>query len=193
MHFPTLRTSTLTLATTAALAALVLVLPAAQRAEAAGLRNCVDITGRQVNRVGCWESVWAGGTEYRMTFSNTQFHGAVNGDEDAFYVMAPQGSVAQGALPFGHDHTVRDIPAGNGGTYSVKLHGFFVLCSGAGIVSGACVPTMSEVEGIGTLPLARSVNGAALTSVEPIEAAAHAGLLILVDTGAVIVGSISGY
>jgi hypothetical protein len=193
MHRPSFQTSVRALVTTGALAALVLVLPTAQRAEAAGLRNCVDVTGRAIGRVGCWESVWARGTEYRMTFSNTQYRGAVSGDEDAFFVMAPQGSTAQGALPFPHDHTVRDIPAGNDGSYSVKLHGYFVICSAQGIASGACVPTMSEVEGIGTLPLARSVNGTDLTSVEPIEAAIDAGLLSPLDTGAVLVGSISGH
>ena len=109
-----------------------------------------------MNRVGCWESVWANGTQYRMTFSNTQFKGATPQAVDAFYVMAPQTSVAQGALPFPHDHTVRDIPRGNGGAYSVQLRGYFVLCSEAGLVSGGCEPTWSQVDGLGTLPLARS-------------------------------------
>ena len=36
-------------------------------AQAAGLRNCTDITSRFL-RSGCWEDVWAGGAEYRMTF-----------------------------------------------------------------------------------------------------------------------------
>ena len=32
----------------------------------AGLRNCVDITGSHVGRVGCYENVWADGEEVRM-------------------------------------------------------------------------------------------------------------------------------
>ena len=29
-----------------------------QPAQAGGIRNCVDLTGKQVNRVGCFENVW---------------------------------------------------------------------------------------------------------------------------------------
>ena len=66
------------------------------------------------------------------------------------------------------------------------------LCSAAGLESGACVATLSPLEGLGTLPLATTVNGQLLTSVEAIEAAAAAGLVTLLDTGAVLVGTISG-
>jgi hypothetical protein len=48
------------------------------------------------------------------------------------------------------------------------------------------VPTFS-----GGLPLATTVNGQPLTSVEAIEAAATAGLVMLVPAG-VLVGAISG-
>jgi hypothetical protein len=61
-----------------------------------------------------------------------------------------------------------------------------VLCSEQGIVIGACVPTLSQ----GT-PLATTVNGQPLTSVEAIEAAAAAGLVTLFPAGP-IVGAISG-
>jgi hypothetical protein len=40
--------------------------------------------------------------------------------------------------------------------------------------------------------MATTVNGQMLTSVEAIEAAADAGLVIPFDTGSVIVGTISG-
>ena len=192
MH--TIRTAlSRTLLAASSLAAIALVAPAASPVAAGGLRNCVDVPAEKANIVGCWESVWAGGVEYRMTFSNVRFAGTTPGDVDAFYVMAPQTAVAQGALPFAHDHVVRDIPRHNGGAYSTKLHGYFVLCSAQGIVSGACIATMSEITGIGTLPLARSWDGRDLTSVEPVEAGAAAGDLALLDTGAVIVGSISGH
>ena len=42
-----------------------------------------------------------------------------------------------------------------------------------------------------TIPFAKTVNGQMLTSVEAIESAANAGLLMLVDTGAVLVATIN--
>jgi hypothetical protein len=168
----------------------------APSADAAGLRNCVDISGPQSGRVGCYELVWANGSEYRMTFSNTSFAGATPKELDPFYVLAPQTDTPQGAPPntFPHDHVVRDIPAQNHGSYSVHLQGFFVLCSGQGIVSGACVASWTSVGGPDPLPFARTVNGQPLTSADAIESAAAAGLVapINLGPGAVIVGSISG-
>ena len=165
----------------------------AQAADGGGLRNCVDIGGKQANLVGCYEKVWSGGTEYRMTFSNVRFSGSAPKDLDAFYVLAPQRAEAQGYSPaFLHDHTVRDIPAGNAGTYTTKLQGFFVLCSGQGLASGACVPLWTSPGG-DPVPFAKSVNGHDLTSTSAIESAAAAGDLFLANLGpsAVIVGSIS--
>lgn len=162
--------------------------------DAAGLRNCTEL-GANFARSGCWEDVWAGGTEYRMTFATgccTSFKGNVPHDLDAFYVMAPQDDTPQSLnASFRHDHVVRDIPAGNGGAYSVRLRGYFVICSPLGIASGACVYEMNSPGPGFTLPFAKTVNGQALTSVEPLEAAVDGGLLTLVDTGAAIVGSIN--
>jgi hypothetical protein len=130
-----------------------------------------------------------------MTFSNTRFTGAIPQELDPFYVLAPQTDKPQGAPPntFPHDHVVRDVPHQNHGQYSVQLQGFFVLCSGQGIVSGACVPAWTAV-GRDSLPFAKTVNGQPLTSTEAIESAADAGNLALINLGpgAVIVGSISG-
>lgn len=179
-----------------AIAALALLLPAAPAALSAGLRNCVDVPVAQSGRVGCWEDVWADGLQVRMTFSNTTFRGATPNDLDGFYVVGPQTNAPQGAPPstFAHDHVVRDVPAQNHGNYSVQLQGFFVLCSGQGIVSGACVPTWTFLGGPDPLPLATVVNGRPLTSTDAIESAADAGNLALVNLGpgAVIVGTISG-
>ena len=164
-----------------------------QAADAAGLRNCVDITGSQLGRVGCYENVWANGVEYRMTFSNQAFKGATPNELDRFYVMAPQSATPQGAVAsFPHDHTVRDVPSG-GGSYSTKLAGFFVLCTGQGLVSGDCVPLWTSPGGP-ALPFAQTVAGGPLTSTDAIEAAAEAGNVALVDLGptAVIVATISG-
>jgi hypothetical protein len=160
-----------------------------------GLRNCVEITGPQSGRVGCYELVWADGVQYRMTFSNTGFDGATPHELDPFYVLAPQSGAPQGYPPntFPHDHVVRAIPAGNHGTYSVKFQGYFVVCSGQGLVSGACVPAWTNLGGPNPVPFAATVNGHALTSTGAIESAAAAGDLFLQNLGpdAVIVGSAS--
>jgi hypothetical protein len=160
-----------------------------------GIRNCVEITGPQSGRAGCYELVWADGVQYRMTFSNTGFDGATPQQLDPFYVLAPQTGAPQGYPPntFPHDHVVRAIPAQNHGTYSVRLQGFFVFCSGQGIASGDCVPAWTPLGGPDPAPFAATVNGHALTSTEAIESAAAAGDLILQNLGpdAVIVGSAS--
>jgi hypothetical protein len=181
---------------TIAVAGLAFGVVSAPPAAAAGLRNCVDVTGPQSGRAGCYELVWTNGSQYRMTFSNTSFQGATPQPLDAFYVVAPQTSAPQGYPPntFPHDHVVRDIPAQNHGSYTVQLQGFFVLCSGQGIISGACVPSWTFVGGPDPLPLATTVNGRPLTSTDAIESAADAGDLALINLGpgAVIVGAISG-
>ena len=129
-----------------------------------------------------------------MTFANVQFRGNVPGDKlGVFYVIGPQDDTPQSEeATFVHDHTVGSAPRQNHGTYSVVLRTFFVLCSAEGMASGACVPTLSPLPGLGDLPLATTVNGQLLTSVEAIEAAADAGLVTLLDTGQPIVGTISG-
>ena len=179
-----------------AVAALALLLPAAPAALGAGLRNCVDVPLQKSGRVGCWEDVWAGGVQVRMTFSNQTFKGAPHKDLDGFYVVGPQTDAPQGAPPntFAHDHVVRDVPAQNHGTYSVQLQGFFVLCSGQGIVSGACVPAWTFLGGPDPLPLATTVNGQPLTSTDAIESASADGLVALINLGpgAVIVGTVGG-
>jgi hypothetical protein len=179
---------------TISLAAVALALVAAPTAGAAGLRNCVDVTGPQSGRVGCYEDVWADGTQVRMTFSNTRFSGATPKELDPFYVLAPQTDQPQGAPPntFPHDHVVRSVPHQNHGQYSVQMQGFFVLCSGQGIVSGACIPAWTQVGG-DTMPFAKTVNGQPLTSTEAIESAASGGDVALINLGpgAVIVGAVT--
>jgi hypothetical protein len=192
-----IQTTTRLFVATVGLAAVVLGLVAAPAVGAAGLRACPDITGPQSGRAGCYEDVWAGGAQVRMTFSNTSFKGDTPQALDAFYVVAPQTDVPQGAPPntFPHDHVVRDVPAGNHGQYSVRLQGFFVFCSPLGIGTGACVPNLTTIPGFGTVPFAQSVNGQPLTSADAIESAAAAGLVAPINLGpdAVIVGSISGH
>jgi hypothetical protein len=184
IHKPTpLRLATLTVA------AVALLATAGATVQAAGIRNCADVIG---SPVGCYETIWANGVTHRMTFSNQQFQGTTVGKPDPFYVLAPQTATPQGTEPFAHDHVAGDVPAQNHGDYSVKLESYFVLCSGLGIVSGACEPTWTSIPGFGTVPFAKTVNGQPLTTVERIEAAAAAGLVAPIDLGAVIVGTISG-
>jgi hypothetical protein len=179
-----------------ALATIAFGAGSAVTVNAGGLRNCVDITGPNTGRVGCYEYVWADGVERRMVFSNQGFDGATPKALDVFYVLAPQTATPQGPTPgFPHDHVVRDVPAKNHGTYTTKLQGFFVLCSGSGVTSGVCAPQWITPPGApGVLPFVGTVNGQPLTSVAAVDAAANAGHVVLINLGpsAVIVGSISG-
>jgi len=171
---------------TITVAALTLVLAAASPVQAAGLRNCIDTGGL----APCFEMVWANGVQLKMTFTNLNPKPS-NAPTDNFYVMAPQTGTPQGSLPFPHDHVIGDVASQNHGDYSVHYHGFFVLCSAQGISSGGCVPTMTSIPPLGTIPFAKTVNGQMLTSVEPIESPANSGLLMLVDSGGVFVGTIN--
>ena len=167
---------------------------AAPSTDAAGLRNCVDITGHQFGRVGCYENVWVDGDEVRMTFSQQRYSGSKTDDLDPFYVVAAQSQTAQGPMAgFPHDHVIRSAPRGNGGAYSTQLQGVFVLCSGQGLVSGECEAAWIAPGG-DPLPFAVRVDGRSLTSTDAIEAAAADGNLVLFDLGpsAVIVGTVTG-
>jgi hypothetical protein len=179
-----------------AVAALALVAPAAPPVGAAGLTNCIEVTGPAANLRGCWENVWVDGVEYRMTFFGGEkpFKGHVPTEKmGAFYVVGPQTDTPQSLdHPFMHDHVVAAIPRQNGGEYTPVYQGILVLCSEQAIVSGACVPTFSPLPNGGpTIPLATTVNGQPLTSVEAIEAAADAGLVTLLPAGP-LVGAITG-
>ena len=169
------------------IAALALVSAAVPAMTAAGLTNCIEITGPAAGLRGCWENVWVDGVEYRMTFFGgaKPFNGSVPTENlGKFYVVGPQDDTPQSLdHPFMHDHVVAAVPRQNGGEYTPIYQGILVLCSEQGIVSGACVPTNTG--------LATTVNGQPLTSVEAIEAAAAAGLVTLVPAGP-IVGAISG-
>jgi hypothetical protein len=179
---------------TTALGGLALIGIAAAPVGAAGLRNCVDIAGPQSGRVACYEKVWADGSEVRMTFSNQSFDGAKPGALDPFYVVAAQTGTPQGAPPntFAHDHVVRSVPSQNHGQYSVQVQGFFVVCSGQGLVSGACVPVWTSLGG-DPMPLAGHVDSQPLTSTEAVESAASAGNVVLINLGpgAVMVGTVT--
>ena len=168
------------------LAASSLLLLGAPIAQATPV-NCVEAT----RLVACYELVWVDGVQLTMTFpqAGVPLERVPSTNVQNFYVMAPQTSEPQGALPFPHDHTIAGLP--RDGSHTVFLHGYFVFCSAKGLSSGGCVPTMSEIPGLGTVPLATTVNGKELTSTEVIEAGVDAGLLTAIDTGAVLIGIIN--
>ncbi|SRR6266542_1083349 len=174
-----------------ALAAAALALPGASPVQAAGLRDCADVTGSPATRVACYETVWVDGVQLRMTFfsGTAGFPGATPTDNLArFFLVAPQTDTAQETWPFPHDHVVPNVPRQNGGNYSVLLHGFFVFCSAQGISSDLCAPGVTSTP-FGA-PFARTVNGQPLTSDEAIESAAASGIITLVDSGGTVVGTI---
>ena len=90
-------------------------------------------------------------------------------------------------MPFLHDHVIGDVSPEK----VVRYHAYFVLCSPLGIASGGCVPSMTSIPGLGTIPFAKSVKGHKLTSASIIESPENAGLLTILDTGGVIVATVA--
>ena len=180
-----LKTTTRVRIATIAVAALALVLAVAPQAQAQGLVNCVE----QTHRGACYEFVWVNGVEVRMTFpqAGRPLSHVPNAKVQNFYVIAPQTATPQGDIPPIHDHTIQAAPGDPG--WTPFMHGYFVVCSAEGLASGDCVAVSTDF-GFGPLPLAQSVNGEPLTSAEAIEAGIDAGLLDLVDTGAVFIGTV---
>jgi hypothetical protein len=166
-----------------AISMFVSAVPAAQAAPV----NCVH----QTHKGACYEFVWVHGVEVRMTFpqAGNPMPTIPNAKVQNFYVIAPQTGTPQGDVPSPlHDHTIQAAPGDPG--WTPFMHGYFVVCSAEGLRSG-CVAVVTDFPGFGPLPLAQSVNGEPLTSAETIEAGIKAGLLELVDTTAVFVGTVS--
>jgi hypothetical protein len=167
-----------------AISMFVSAVPAAQAAPV----NCVHRT----HEGACYELVWVNGVEVRMTFpqAGNPLLTIPNAKVQNFYTIAPQTDTPQGDVPTPiHDHTIQAAPGDPG--WTPFMHGYFVICSAEGLRSGACVAVVTEFPGFGALQLAQSVNGEPLTSAETIEAGIDAGLLDLVDTTAVFLGTVS--
>jgi hypothetical protein len=166
-----------------AISMFVSAVPAAQAAPV----NCV----RQTHKGACYEFVWVNGVQVRMTFpqAGNPLPTIPNAKVQNFYVIAQQTDTPQGDLPANHDHTIQAAPGDPG--WTPFMHGYFVICSAAGLASGDCVAVVSDFPGFGTLQLAQSVNGELLTSAETIEAGIDTGLLVALDTTAVFVGTVS--
>ena len=165
-----------------AISMFVSAVPAAQAAPV----NCLN----QTHQGACYELVWVNGVEVRMTFpqAGDPLPTIPNAKVQNFYVIAAQTDTPQADVPPIHDHTIQAAPGDPG--WTPFMHGYFVVCSAEGLTSGACVAAATDFGG-GPLPLAQSVNGEPLTSAETIEAGIAAGLLDLVDTGAVLLGTVS--
>jgi hypothetical protein len=166
-----------------AISLFVSAVPAAQAAPV----NCVN----QTHKGACYEFVWVHGVQVRMTFPQAAhpISPIPNAKVQNFYVIAPQTDTPQGEIPPIHDHTIQAAPGDPG--WTPFMHGYFVLCSAEGLTSGDCVAILTQFPGVGTLPLAQSVNGEPLTSAETIEAGINAGLLVAIDTTAVFIGTVS--
>jgi hypothetical protein len=173
-----------------ALTAMVLVFglvapPAAQ----ARVIDCV--VQPQPPQGACYEPVWVNGQQIIMTFpqDGVPVHKVPSAKQQPFYVLAPQTDTAQGPTPgFFHDHVIATAPSEGG--FTPFLHGYFVICSPEGIATGACTFNVETPPGGVPLQLTKSVTGYDLRFAADIQAAANAGLVILVDTGAVLIGTV---
>ena len=174
---------------TTTVAALTLALGIASPVQAKDLGNCNDSGAT----TPCFEKIWSEGDQIKMTFVDLS-PAPSNAATEKFYVMAPQTRAPQGWVPFLHDHLIGDVSSrshgDNRGNNLVRYHGYFVLCSAQGIASGGCVPVVTSIPGLGTVPFAKTVNGHKLTSADPIESPANSGLLTLFDTRGELIATI---
>ena len=159
--------------------------PAAQ----ARVINCV--VQPQPPQGACYEPVWVNGRQVVMTFpqAGAPLDKMPSARQQPFYVLAPQTGTAQGQTPgFFHDHVIATAPSEGG--FTPFMHGYLVICSPEGISTGACTFNVETPPGGAPLPLTKSVTGYDLTFAADIQAAANAGLVVLVDTGAVFLGTV---
>ena len=130
---------------------------AASPVQAAGLVNC----GPSGATTPCFEKIWSDGNHVKMTFVDSTPHHPPPPVRNS-YVMAlqtrPPGHCALPARPR-HRRRVTENHGDGDGNNLVRYHAFFVLCSAQGISSGGCVPTMTSIPGLGTIPFAKTVNG----------------------------------
>jgi hypothetical protein len=152
--------------------------------------NCV--VQPQPPRGACYEPVWVNGQQVTMTFpqAGVPVHKVPSAKQQNFYVLAPQTDTARGETPgFFHDHVIETSPRKGG--FTPFMHGYLVICSPEGISTGDCTFIIETPPGGAPLPLTEAVTGYDLTTADGIEAAADAGLVTLIDTGAVFIGTVS--
>ena len=171
-----------------ALTATVFALMAPPAAQARVI-DCV--VQPQPPKGACYEPVWVNGQQIIMTFpqDGVPVHTVPSAKQQPFYVLAPQTGTAQGQTPgFFHDHVIATAPSEGG--FTPFMHGYLVICSPEGISTGACTFNVETPPGGVPLQLTKSVTGYNLTFAADIQAAASAGLVVLVDTGAVFIGTV---
>jgi hypothetical protein len=179
-------TATVVVALTATVLGFALMAPTAAQAR---VIDCV--VQPQPPQGACYEPVWVNGQQIIMTFpqDGVPVHKVPSAKQQPFYVVAPQTGTAQGQTPgFFHDHVIATAPSEGG--FTPFMHGYLVICSTEGISTGACTFNVETPPGGAPLQLTKSVTGYDLTFAADIQAAANAGLVVLVDTGAVFIGTV---
>jgi hypothetical protein len=177
----------LVFALTATVLAFALMAPPAAQA-----RPIDCVVQPQPPQGACYEPVWVNGQQIIMTFPQAGVppQKLPSAKTQPWYILGPQTDTAQGQTPgFFHDHVITTAP-GEGG-FTPFLHGYLVLCSPAGITTGACTYNWETTPPGSTAPvqLTQSVTGYDLRFAADIQAAAKAGLVVLFDTGAVSIGT----
>jgi hypothetical protein len=178
-------TATVLVALTATVLVFALMPPPAAQAR---VIDCV--VQPQPPQGACYEPVWVNGRQIIMTFpqAGVPVHKVPSARQQPFYVLAPQTGTAQGQTPgFFHDHVIATAPSEGG--FTPFMHGYLVICSPEGISTGACTFNVETPPGGAPLPLTKSVTGYDLTFAADIQAAANAGFVVLLDTGAVFTGT----
>jgi len=141
----------------------------------------------------CYEPVWVDGRQVTMVFPQAghPLDPVPNAKQQPFYVTAPLTDTAQGPQPgFPHDHVI-EVPPGDAG-WTPFFHAYFVLCSPEGISTGACTFILESPTGGAPLPFTQSVSGYDLMTAAGIQGASDAGLVVLVDLGVVLKGTVTG-
>jgi len=175
---------------TSSTAAALMVAGLAPTAEATPI-NC--IVQPPPPQGACYEPVWVDGKQVTMVFpqAGTPLDPVPHAKQQPFYVTAPLTDAAQGPQPgFPHDHVIEAAPGEAG--WTPFFHAYFVFCSPEGISTGACTFLLESPTGGELLPFTKSVTGYDLTTAAGIQAAADAGLVVLVDLGVVLKGTVTG-
>ena len=197
-HDPTrIRSIAICVIATMALATVAFGLVDGSGRTAAGLRNCVDITGPQSGRVGCYEDRLGGRHPGPDDVLEHPVHGR---DPEGARSVLRAGTTDRQAAGRAAQHVParprrpRGPAARTTASTATKLQGFFVLCSGQGIVSGACIPSWTSVGSPTRCRSRRPSMDSRSRRPSAIESAATAGNLALINLGpgAVIVGAITG-
>jgi hypothetical protein len=186
---PTIRNVATTTATVLVFALTATVF-AVMAPPAARARVIDCVVQPQPPRGACYEPVWVNGQQIIMTFPQAghPFAKVPSAQTQPWYILGPQTATAQGQSPgFFHDHVITTGPGEAG--YTPFLHGYFVFCTPKGLSKGCTFNWETPPGASAPIPLTQSVTGYDLRFAANIQAAANAGLIVLFDTGTVIIGT----